>query len=235
VVVASGSSAASRAQTLPAGRSRGSSTSCRASCPSRSRVAPASGPPAGTARWLIGSRKRAVLASPAGKGVLISAAGAVPWASSAVAALHPATRSSTSMPGERRASRRATRAASPPTNGQYASRMAGPLGTASRAASAENAATWSSSASASGSSTLPASDSCTSRLVRSNSRRPSARSSRATAWLTAGCDMPSPAAAREKLSRWATAVKQPMSRSGGPGSTGQYCRRRWRAARRTGP
>src|SRR4051794_38442371 len=39
------------------------------------------------------------------------------------------------------------------------------------------------------------------------------------AWLTAGCDRPSSAAAREKLSRRATTAKQPRSRSDGPAST----------------
>jgi len=76
----------------------------------------------------------------------------------------------------------------------------------------------SSRASASGSRTLPASVSQTSRLVRSNSLSPRVASRRATAWLTAGWDRPRSRAAREKLRWTATPTKQPISLSGGLGS-----------------
>ncbi|GAB2913427.1 hypothetical protein GCM10027203_11250 [Nonomuraea fastidiosa] len=68
---------------------------------------------------------------------------------------------------------------------------------------------------------MPWAVSRTSRALRSNSLVPVARSSRVTAWLMAGWDIPSSAAAAEKLSRSATRAKHWISLS--ISSTNTWC------------
>ena len=206
--------AASWAQTLPGGRSRGSSTLGRTSCARRTRDAVASGlagrhgqvgdrhveagrggEPRRERRAHDGRRHRALgqvrrRRAPAGRAQLHLDS----RVSAGTAAGRPA------RPARRRAgNKRAESLARPGPRAGPPRRRTPPPG---RAAPRRTAAA-----------PCPRRRAAPRGWSARTAAAPAPRSSRPMAWLTAGWDMPSSAAAREKLSCWATSTKQPISRS----------------------